>query len=512
MPLPRFLPALLALPIAAQPASAELDAYVLRALRTFATPGAAVAIVRDGKLFLAKGYGVRRLGDPAPVTEHTRFQVASNTKAFTSALLAQFVDEKKLRWEDRVIDHLPGFRLKDPYVTRELTVRDLLTHRSGLGLGAGDLLWFRAGYGREEILRRFREVPPVSSFRSTYAYDNVLYIAAGEVAAALGGKPFESLLEERLLRPLGMESATPLYRPSPLDASPHAEVDGHLQPVAPDRPDAASAAAGLQTSVTDLAKWVVAQLAAGRLDGDRRIFSEARSKEMWSAVTPTPIREPSVEAMKPYVPAFAAYGLGWELRDYRGVKLVSHTGGLTGTTSRVLLVPERGLGIIVLTNGETRVWDAIAWHILDRELKAPPYDWVSAFKAAQDAERTKAAEVERRLLEGRAPGATPAFPPSTYAGSYRDAWYGDATLSEDAGGLVLRFLASPSLVGDLSFWQAETFRVRWRDRTVPDAFLTFTLDENGKPAQFTMKAVSPLADFSFNFHELRFRPHPAPAP
>lgn len=501
-------PALVAAAPAPSPLPKDLDAYILKALQTFETPGAAVAVVKDGRIVLAKGYGMKKLGDPAPVTERTRFQIASNSKAFTAALLAQFVDEGRLKWDDRVIDHLPWFRLHDPYATREFTVRDLLTHRSGLGLGAGDLLWFRSGYGRREILERFRAIAPVTSFRSAYAYDNVLYIAAGEVAAALGGKSWETLVEERIFQPLGMASATPVFRASADDATPHAPVDGIVRPVAPDRDDAAAAAAGIQVNVQDLAAWVKVQLDEGRIDGTRRIFTEARSREMFTAVTPQPIRPTRIESLKPLTPAFAAYGLGWELRDYRGVKVATHTGALTGTTSRVLLVPEKKLGIIALTNGENRVWDAIIWRILDHQLGLPFHDWTAAFQEARDAGLKHAAEVQARLAAAKPAGGQPSLPLSGFAGAYRDAWYGDAALAEENGRLVLRFKPSPTFVGDLEFWGWDTFKVRWRERTIPDAFLTFAINEEGRPVQFTMKAISPLADFSFNFHDLSFTPVP----
>ncbi len=484
----------------------DLDATIEKALKTFECPGAAVAIVKDGQVVLAKGYGVKQLGKPEPVLETTRFQIASNSKAFTAALLAMYVDEGKLKWDDRVIDYLADFRLYDAYVTREFTIRDLLTHRSGLGLGAGDLLWFRSQYSRSEIIKRFREVKPETSFRSAYAYDNVLYIAAGEVAAAIGGKPWEVLVKERIFDPLGMASATGVYQESPNDATPHSSWGGPLRPVSPDKEYSAAAAAGIHTHVVDLAKWVKVQLAEGQISEGKRLWSQKRSQEMWSAVTPQPIRPSRLACMKPYIPNFAAYGLGFELRDYKGAKLVTHTGALTGTTSRVLMVPEHNLGIIVLTNGESRVWDAITWQILDHYLGGKKHDWIAAFKESHDAGQKFAHDVEKKLAEQKPQASSPSVPLSHLVGEFNDAWYGDAQIKDEGGKPVLSFKASPSLVGEMEFYAYQTFKVIWRDRTVPDALATFSLDENGKPTQFTLKAISPLADFSFNFQDLCFKP------
>ncbi|HSU98070.1 MAG TPA: serine hydrolase domain-containing protein, partial [Gemmatimonadaceae bacterium] len=212
--------------------SADFDAYVASALRTFDAPGAAIAIVKDGKVVFAKGYGVKKLGSPAPIDTHTLFQIASNTKAFTTASLAMLVDEGKLKWDDPVTKYLPWFQLSDPYVTRELTVRDLITHRSGLGLGAGDLLWLHSNYSRDEVLHRIRYARVASSFRSRYAYDNVLYAAAGEVVAAASGKPWDVFVRERILQPLGMTgtlTGVAELSPSADMASPYSMIDGREQ-------------------------------------------------------------------------------------------------------------------------------------------------------------------------------------------------------------------------------------------------------------------------------------------
>jgi CubicO group peptidase (beta-lactamase class C family) len=504
--------------VAASPSPAQrfrqkdFDAYVMHALRTLDTPGAAVAVVKNGKLLFAKGYGVRRAGDPAPVDAHTLFQIASNTKAFTTAALAILADEGKLSWDDPVTKSLPGFQMFDPYVTRELTVRDLVTHRSGLGLGAGDLLWFHSTYSRAEIAYRIRFAKPVSSFRSQYAYDNVLYIVAGEIVPAVAGMSWEDFVARRIFAPLGMtESGTTIdfFTTSTNAAAPHAREDGRLQVVPIDSVDNTAPAGGIVSNVTDLAKWLVCRLDSGRYAGGR-LFSERQAREMWSGQTILPIDDPPppLAALRP---SFAEYGLGWRLRDYLGRKIVSHTGGLAGMTSQITLVPAEKLGIVILTNSEADLMVPLTYRLLDELLGAarPHTDWVAAFQQAQQLARAHADSVLAASRAVRDSSSRPSLALDRYAGRYRDALYGDAVVALEGDRLVLRLSRSPAFVGDLEHWQHDTFIARWRTKHLEDAYVTFALDPKGTVDRFQMAAVSPLADFSFDYQDLLFRPVPA---
>jgi len=490
---------------------ADLDAFVARSMKTFGVPGLAIAIVKDGKVVMSKGYGVRKMGESAPVDENTLFGIGSNTKAFTTAALASLVDEGKISWDDRVYERLPGFAMYDPYVSHEMTIRDLLTHRSGMGLGEGDLLfWPHSTYKREEIIYKLRFMKPATSFRSKYAYDNLLYIAAGQIIPAVTGKSWEEYVTEKILKPLGMKTTTlsNAHFPAHADVAwPHSKIGGPLRPIDFVELDNAAPAGSINSSVAEMSRWLMLQLNRGKfLDRDARLFSEQRSREMWSAETILPTRERE-GALAKLAPKFAAYGLGWGLRDYQGRKLVGHTGGVAGFVSRVMLVPEEKLGVVILTNAEEdAAFDAILFHVLDSYFGSGDTDWIGVLHDAEESSQTEAEEEVKKRAAGRVSNSKPSLALEKYAGKYEDAWYGPANLQMENGKLVFSLQHTPTAVGELEHWQYDTFKTHWRDRTVEDAFVTFSLNANGGIDHFTMVAVSPLADFSFDYQDLLFRP------
>src|SRR5574341_459850 len=343
----------------------DFDAYVARVMRQFEVPGIAVAVVQDGRVVLTRGYGVRTLGESTPVDEHTLFGIASNTKAFTATALGILVEDGKLPWDALVIDYLPWFAMYDPFVTRELTIRDLLVHRSGLGLGAGDLLWWPAStYDRKEIVRRLRYIKPVTSFRAAYAYDNVLYSVAGELIEAVSGQRWEDFVATRILQRVGMTGSSVMHSAAAAGgnvATPHAPVDGRVRPVAPFASDNVNPAGGINSSAADIAKWLIVQLDSGRLGDGSRLFTPQTTRQLWRVVTPIPFGPPPPE-LAALRANFLGYALGFSVRDYRGRKIVTHTGGLPGFVSRVTLVPDLRLGIAVFTNQEAgEAFEAITW-------------------------------------------------------------------------------------------------------------------------------------------------------
>jgi len=490
---------------------ADLDSYVANSMKTFEVPGMAVAIVKDGKIVLAKGYGVRKLGDPTLVDERTMFGIGSNTKAFTTAALAGLVDAGKLSWDDPVYQRLPGFVMYDPYVSHEMTIRDLLTHRSGMGLGEGDLLfWPHSTYTREEIVYKLRFMKPASSFRSRFAYDNLLYMTAGQIIPAMTGVSWDDYIRQHIFAALGMNNSnvsTAGFKPGDDYAFPHSRVDGKLQVIRFEVLDNAGPAGSINSCAADMAKWVQLQLNRGKfIDHDNRLFSEQQSKEMWSPQTILPIGDPP-PPLAGLKANFADYALGWGLRDYHGRKLVGHTGGVAGFVSRVMLVPDENLGVVVLTNAEEGgAFDAVLYHVLDHYFGLPPTDWIAGFKSVRDTEEKDAAEAMKKAEGVRAADSKPSLPLEKYAGNYTDAWYGPITIRGENGSLVITFDHTPSMIGDLQHWQYDTFRAHWRDRTIEDAFVTFSLKPDGGIESARMAAVSPLADFSFDYQDLLLMP------
>jgi len=489
----------------------DLDRYVARVMQEFQVPGLSVAIVKDGKVVVAKGFGVRELGKPGKVDAGTRFGIASNTKIFTATALALLVEEGKLEWDAPVIRYLPAFAMYDPYVTRELTVRDLLVHRSGLGLGAGDLMWWPSSdYSREEIVKRLRYIKPATSFRSAYAYDNVLYSVAGEVIKAVSGQSWEDFVSSRILAKIGMTGSNvraSLATRGDNDAMTHAEVEGTVRPITPFTNDNVDPAGGINSSAADMAKWLIVQLDSGRVADGSRLFSPRSTRQLWGMVTPIPIGDPAPE-LAALRPEFNGYALGLGVRDYRGRKILTHTGGLPGYVSQVTMVPSLRLGVVVLTNQESgSAFQSITFHVLDHYLGVPPTDYVSIYSQLDKRQAARFDSVTSAASTVRDSASGPSLPIERYAGRYTDPWYGEIQIGREGNGLAIRFTHTPSLVGDLIHWQYDTFVARWRDRELrADAYLTFSLNPDGSISHARMQAVSPATDFSYDFQDLYLTP------
>jgi CubicO group peptidase (beta-lactamase class C family) len=492
-----------AAPVALAQDLGRLDAFFAEAQEAWPVPGLAVAIVKDGETVLARGYGVRELGAPGVVDEHTLFAIASNTKAFTAAALAILVEEGRLSWDDPVTDHLPYFRLYDPYVSQEMRIRDLLSHRSGLGTFSGDLLWYGTGYTAEEVVRRARHLPPAGPFRASYGYSNLMFIAAGEVISAVSGKPWQDFVEERILRPLEMNRTVTSVSDLPAMANvatPHKNRTDGVYPLAWYNWDAMAAAGGIISSVSDMAEWMKLRLNHGELDG-LNLFSEESSWEMWTIHTPMGM-SPGARRSQPTT-HFRGYGLGWSLNDYEGRLVASHGGGYDGMFSRVVLVPEEGLGIVVLTNSMTSVSTAIANTILDAYLGAPERDWSGPMAEGWRVARERFEDRQNRFLETRTPEALPSLPLEAYTGTFGGPMYGDATIELEDGGMVLRLLPNPDLVADLSFLHHDTFLIEWRETFAwfGAGAATFLLDPFGEVTE--LKLDVPNDDLWFDELELK---------
>jgi CubicO group peptidase (beta-lactamase class C family) len=454
-----------------------LDAYINKALKDWEVPGLAIAIVKDDKVVYAKGYGVQKLGESTPVNERTIFAVGSTTKAMTVACLGMLVDEKKISWDDAATKHLKGFQLYDPYVTRELTVRDLVTHRSGLE--RGDALWHLSPYSREEVLFRIRHLKPAWSFRSRYGYQNIMYLAAGQIIPEVAGKSWDEFIQERLFTPLGMTSTTTSTKQLegiPNVATPHGVIDDKVQPISWVNIDNVAPAGSVNSNAVDMAQWIRLNLNEGVVDG-KRLLSKETVEEMQTPQTI--IRLDSLTKVLRPSTHFSAYGLGWVLNDYLGRKIVLHGGAIHGMRARVLLVPEEKLGIVTLINStRDAVQHGVVFWVLDAYLNAKPRDWSAEYLKNQKTVEERAKAARKKREEERVKDTKPSLAQGLYVGTYTHEMYGDVTVSEQDGKLVMRFY--PGLEGDMEHWHHDTFRVLWRDRTLGDGFVTFTLNVAGK--------------------------------
>jgi CubicO group peptidase (beta-lactamase class C family) len=464
----------------AQPAPlAGLDSYIEAAMQQWHVPGLAIAVVRNDSVIYARGFGVRELGRAELVDEHTLFAVASTTKAMTVAGLGMLVDEGRLGWDDAVAKYLPGLQLGDAYVTRELTVRDLLTHRSGIA--RSDNLWIAGPFDRAEVLRRARYLPQSNAFRTTYGYQNIMYIAAGELLGAVAGVSWDQFMEERVFRPLGMRRSTTradVVATRDNVASSHIRVDGQVEAVERRNYDNIGGAGAAFSSVYDMAQWLRMHLNGGTYRG-MRLLDEATLREIHS---PQTVMRSDTVAQRLFPSThFRAYGLGWNLQDYHGRKLVHHSGSLNWTRTQVGMVPEEGIGVVVIANlSSSNLQRALMYRVLDALMNLPPTDWSAEYLTL--ANRSGGGGTD--TADTRVPGTTPSLALAGYAGSYTSELYGDLQLSVEGGRLVLRY--APDYIADLEHWHHDTFRARWRRRGFGSAMMTFGLDHRGRAASFEL--------------------------
>jgi CubicO group peptidase (beta-lactamase class C family) len=494
----------------AQISEKQVDELVENTIKTFNVPGIAVAIVKDGKVVLAKGYGVKSKLTNEKVDANTLFGIASNSKAFTTAALAMLVDKGKLKWDDKVTQYIPEFKMYNDYVTNEFTIRDLLTHRSGLGLGAGDLMIWPDGsdFKPEDIILNLQYLKPVSAFRTKFDYDNLLYIVAGEVIQRVSGTPWCDFIENRIMKPLEMNhSAASFVRLKDTSnvIAPHVPTDGKLKIIKRYTNQTFDAAAGIYSSVNDLSKWMILQLNKGKYGPENKniLFSEKTQNEMWQLQTIIP-----VTTKAPYNTHFSGYGLGWFLSDVKGYKQVTHTGGLEGIVTQTTLFPELNLGIVVLTNQQSgSAFTAITNTIKDSYLNIPYTNYVEIYRKREkdNVDEADKSTDEVWAIVAKNQKDNLKIDLKKYTGQYVDNWFGKIEIFEKNGKLFFKSIRSPKLAGEAFFYKNNTFALKWNNRSFnADAFLFFELDEKGNSKTLKMKPISKLTDFSYDFQDLNF--------
>lgn len=474
----------------ASPARAQqlgrLDDYVTRAMAAWEVPGLGLAIVHRDSIVYARGFGVRDLDSRERVDEHTMFAIGSSSKAFTALLLATLIDDGAAKWDDRVIEHLPWFQVFDPYVTREMTLRDVLSHRSGLS--RGDLLWYGSDMSREDVIRRVRWLEPSWSFRSQFGYQNIMYLTAGEIVEELSGSTWDTLVREHIFTPLGMRtSSTSIDALASMTnvATPHARIDGRVTPIAWRDIDNAGPAGSINSNVREMAAWVRLQLGRGEYGG-RRVVSAANHREMWSPHTIVPTDTAS-ELLYPET-HFRTYGLGWFMEDYRGRRLVHHGGNIDGMSALVAMMPEHDVGLVILTNMNGSGLPAtLMRRIFDLYIDGPGRDW-SAEVLAFTKQRMEQAEARQAARDSaRARDTSPSLALERYAGTYESRLYGTVVVTHEGG--RLRATYGPAFDGALEHWHYDTFRARWEDPQLGTTMLTFTLNARGEPARVDVEGM-----------------------
>lgn len=468
-----------------------LDAYVKSTMAQWKVPGLAVAVVKDGKVVLARGYGVRELGKAAKVDANTLFGIASNSKAFTAAALGTLVTAGKLHWDDPVVDYLEDFRLNEPYVTQVLTVRDALTHRSGYC--DPTFMWLTGNYTSAQIIHHLRYQQSDYGLRTRFCYNNTMYLVAGEIVPAITGASWSDYVREHFFKPLGMthtSSRMAVFQKDRDVAVPHGEVDGKAVPIARMDTDSMAPVGGIKSSVADMAHWLEMLLADGRYNG-RKVLAPEVVKAM---ETPQMLIARHSEigqwalAQSPKAD-FLAYGLGLFVQDYAGHKLVWHAGDIDGMASTVAMLPDERLGVVVLSNmNQNRAPEAVAFHVLDAYLGRPPHNVSNSLMAFVKKEEAAGKKFEQKLAAAHDPSAKPSLPLKKYAGTYHNDLIGDVTVAYVGGHLKLAF-GNPEFSATLKPWVHDTFQAPWRNPSYGKGYATFHLDALGRVASLRVAGL-----------------------
>ncbi len=480
-----------AIPAAAQQAPSlpdNLDEYIQAGMDDWGIPGMSVAIVRNDSLIYAKGFGLRKLGEPETVDEHTLFGVASTTKAFTAAALGLLVDEGLLGWDDPIVKHLPDFKLYDPYVTQNLTVRDALTHRSGLGRMTGNRIQYMPFRERTELLYRMRYMEPEAPFRERYVYSNMMYMVAGEVVRAVSGMSWDEFMEERFFAPLGMDrSNTSITKIADGEnaAWPHQEIRGEIVTIPRRNFDNVGASASINTSAEEMSRWMRLHLGeAGVFEGSR-LLSHSVMAELYRPVTAIPSgnRENPIQS----------YALGWTVTSWNGRTIYRHGGATDGMNTNLILIPEENTGIFITTNTFNWFMQALGRHLKDFYTGAEARDWHTQYLENFNRRKAEVLAMREEIHAERAEHTEPSRDLEAYIGQYTDPLYDNVEVKLGDDGLELHFWDDETQIADLEHWHYDTFRAVWRNPAQREKFVWFQMGRDGQPeklnVQFTLRPL-----------------------
>ncbi|MCP1726184.1 CubicO group peptidase (beta-lactamase class C family) [Natronospira proteinivora] len=476
----------------------DLDEWIKKGMADWEIPGLAIAVVHEDEIIYQKGFGRLDMDEASRVDAHTLFGVASTTKAMTVAALGMLVDEGKLDWDDRVVDHMPEFRLSDPWVTHEVRVRDLLTHRVGVGRMTGNRLQFMNASPRGKIIHQMRYHDFEQPFRSSYVYSNVMYSVAGELIPAITGQSWDDFLAERLFEPLGMDRSNTSIRHLEGDnnvAWPHQEIHGEVERIPRRNFDNVGPSASVNSSVHDMAQWMRLQLGEPGVHGEQRLISAETMAEMHQAQIAT--------GRDDHQSPVEAYGLGWGLAQYRGMSIARHGGATDGMNTQLVLVPELDLGVVVVSNLFNHFRMALANTVIDRVAGLEEKDWHQQYLDDYQAEKQEARKNRQAIHDARQEDTTPSVALEEFVGRYQDDLYGEVEVfSPGDGRLALRFWDDEEQIADLEHWHHDRFRYHWRNPARRENFAHFTLDGDGQVD--TLKVT-----FTLRPHVLQIGTYPA---
>ncbi len=489
----------------------KMDELIQSTIKTFDVPGMSVGIIKDGKIVYAKGHGVSSLNEKQKMDENTLVGIASNSKGFTCTALAILADERKLNFDDKVTKYLPEFQMYDPYVTKEITIKDLVTHRAGLGLGQGDLMFFPEGGTQtiQDIIHNVRYLKPEHSFRSTLDYNNILFIVAGEIIHRVSGLSWADFIEQRIMKPVGMSNSYGSYNRAVAAGvkniiAAHAPVNGKAVQVPHDWNETANAAGGIMSNLPDMLTWAEFLMNGFTTKDGTKLVSDKQIQQLWQ------IQQSATLAMKtPYDSHFYGYGMGWFLSDVKGHFQVQHTGGLIGTVTQFTLIPDMKLGIVVLTNQQQgNAFSAVTNTVKDNYLGIADRNWLKTLaerytkaNAEYDTQRKQAFMKSLDYIKSNAKSIRA----DHLVGTYNDPWFGDVVIAKQKKVYRIESKTSGRMIGELIPYAADTYIVKWDDRSYDaDAFMTFTT-ENGIVTGATMKPLSDVTDFSFDFEDLELK-------
>ncbi|MCW5909507.1 MAG: serine hydrolase [Cyclobacteriaceae bacterium] len=463
----------------------EFDAYIEKSRALYQVPGLAVTVVKDGKVLLKKGYGVRESGKPGAVDAQTLFACASTTKAITATCMAMLVDEGKVSWNDPVTRHLPDFQLYDPYVTRELKIRDLFTHNTGVG--NADFLWVLMNIPPDEILNKMKMVEPSYSMRSGYIYQNIFYLYAGKVIEKVSGQPWENFIAERVFKPLGM-SRTFATLKSVTDTNqshPHDRVDGKIVVIDRESADAIGPAGSVWSCVEDMGKWAISMLDSSKYAGGR-LVKPATWVELFKPQVILPGNfHPTTQLTKPN---WTTYGLGWFQIDYKGKKVNFHTGSLAGEIAIHGQLPESKLGIYVFGNlDHAEVRHGLMYKAFDLFALGGNRDWSAEVNALYTKRSQQNEERVKTLEAQRITGTKPSLALHEYAGTYTHPLYGEAVVSVSQSFLVVSINGVANAT--LDHWHYDTFRGWFEKRWWGKAKASFALNDAGQAKSITIEGM-----------------------